>query len=160
MEEGYQKQKAQLDLNYDRLISENKERERQMLEALADKMVLQWENKHPKAKNSEKQAYRSSLLSEDSDTRLTRQDLTTEQRAQLESYEKIAADTRVKGNKEALNTMLQDSLTYEQQRGKIAEEYQNKIEALYEHDKDGKRVKDETEMTSGTRVSLRGTSMS
>lgn len=143
MEEGYQKQKAQLDLNYDRLISENKERERQMLEALADKMVLQWENKHPKAKNSEKQAYRSSLLSEDSDSRLTRQDLTTEQRAQLESYDKIAADTRVKGNKEALNTMLQDSLTYEQQRVKIAEEYQNKIEALYEHDKDGKRVKDE-----------------
>ena len=65
------------------------------------------------------------------------------QKAQLEAYEKIAADTRVKGNKEALNTMLQDSLTYEQQRVKIAEEYQNKIEALYEHDKDGKRVKDE-----------------
>lgn len=143
MEEGYQKQKAQLDLNYDRLIAENKDRERQMLEALADKMVLQWENKHPKAKNSEKQAYRNSLLDEDSDSRLTRQDLTTDQRAQLESYEKIAADTRVKGNKEALNTMLQDSLTYEQQREKIAEEYQKKIENLYQHDKDGNRLKDE-----------------
>ena len=143
MEEGYQKQKAQLDLNYVRLMAENEERERQMLEALADKMVLQWENKHPKAKNSEKQAYRDTLLNEDSDTRLTRQDLTTDQRAQLESYEKIAADTRIKGNKEALNTMLQDSLTYEQQREKIAEEYQKKIENLYQHDKDGNRLKDE-----------------
>lgn len=143
MEEGYQKQKAQLDLNYDRLIAENKERERQMLEALADKMVLQWENKHPKARNSEKQAYRNSLLDENSDTRLTRQDLTTDQRAQLEAYENIATENRIKGNKEALNTMLQDSLTYEQQREKIAEEYQKKIENLYQHDKDGNRLKDE-----------------
>lgn len=143
MEEGYQKQKAQLDLNYDRLMAENEERERQMLEALADKMVLQWENKHPKAKNSEKQAYRDTLLNEDSDTRLTRQDLTTDQRAQLEAYENIATENRIKGNKEALNTMLQDSLTYEQQREKIAEEYQKKIENLYQHDKDGNRLKDE-----------------
>lgn len=143
MEEGYQKQKAQLDLNYDRLMAENEDRERQMLEALADKMVLQWENKHPKAKNSEKQAYRDTLLNEDSDTRLTRQDLTTDQRAQLEAYENIATENRIKGNKEALNTMLQDSLTYEQQREKIAEEYQKKIENLYQHDKDGNRLKDE-----------------
>lgn len=143
LEEGYQKQKAQLDLNYDRLMAENKDREREMLEALADKMVLQWENQHPKAKESEKQNYRNSLLDKDSSTRLTRSDLTEEQRAQLASYEEVAQQARVKGNKEALNTMLQDSMTYEQQRAKIAEDYQKKIEALYEHDKDGKRVKDE-----------------
>lgn len=143
LEEGYQKQKEQLDLNYDRLMAENKERERQMLEALADKMVLQWENKHPKAKNSEKQVYRDTLLNEDSETKLTRQDLTQDQQAQLEAYENIAKETRIKANKEALNTMLQDSLTYEQQRAQIAEDYQKKIENLYQHDTDGNRLKDE-----------------
>ena len=30
--------------------------------------------------------------------------------------------------------MLQDAITYEQKRAQVAEEYQKKIEALYEHD--------------------------
>lgn len=136
MEEGYEKQKAQLDLNYDRLIAENERRQKEMLDALADTKVLEWQNAHPKATKAETVAYRASL-------NLTVADLTQEQRDQLEAYQRLADESRVRGNKEALNAMLQDSLTYEQRRAQIAEEYQKKIEALYEHDENGARVKDE-----------------
>ncbi len=143
MEEGYEKQKAQLDLNYDRLIEENDRREKQMLTALAEKKTLEWQNQNPKAKNSEVAAYKQSLLSDDSPNRLTRSDLSSEQISQLEQYEAIAQQSRIRGNKEALESMLSDCETYEQQRAAKAEEYQKKIEALYEHDEKGNRIKDE-----------------
>ena len=136
MEEGYEKQKAQIQLNYDRLIAENKKREQSMIDALTDEKVLEYQNANPKATKAQTLAYKASL-------NITVSDLTKEQQDQLAAYAKIAEETKVKGNKEALNAMLQDSMTYEQQRAKIAEDYQKKIEALYEHDKDGKRVKDE-----------------
>ena len=142
MDEGFKKQSAQLKLNYDKLIAENESRERQMLEALADKKLLEWENQHPKAKNSEKRAYRDSLLDPESENALTRADLTAGQVKQLEAYEELARQARVRGNKEMLRTMLQDALTYEQQREKTAEEYRKKIENLYQHDEKGNRLKD------------------
>lgn len=142
MDEGFKKQSAQLELNYKKLMAENESRERQMLEALADKKLLEWENQHPKAKNSEKRAYRDSLLDPESENALTRADLMDEQVKHLEDYEKLAEETKVRGNKEMLRTMLQDALTYEQQREKTAEEYQKKIESLYQHDENGNRLKD------------------
>ena len=135
MEEGYEKQKAQLDLNYDRLIAENEKRKNDMLNALADTKVLEWQNAHPKATRAETVAYRASL-------NLTVEDLAPEQQKQLEAYQRLAEESRVRGNKEALNTMLQDAITYEQKRAQVAEEYQKKIEGLYEHDENGARVKD------------------
>ena len=135
MEEGYEKQKAQLDLNYDRLIAENEKRKNDMLNALADTKVLEWQNAHPKATRAETVAYRASL-------NLTVEDLAPEQQKQLEAYQRLAEESRVRGNKETLNTMLQDAITYEQKREQVAEEYQKKIEALYEHDENGARVKD------------------
>lgn len=135
MEDGYEKQKAQLDLNYDRLIAENKKRKNDMFNALADTKVLEWQNAHPKATRAETVAYRASL-------NLTVEDLAPEQQKQLEAYQRLAEESRVRGNKEALNTMLQDAITYEQKREQVAEEYQKKIEALYEHDENGARVKD------------------
>lgn len=137
MEDGYERQRAQIELNYDRLIAENKKREQEMIDALTDAKVLEWQNDNPKATKAETIAYRASL-------NLTVADLTQEQRDQLEAYQRLADESRVRGNKEALNAMLQDSLTYEQRRAQIAEEYQKKIEALYEHDENGARVKDES----------------
>lgn len=136
MDDGYEKQKEQIKLNYDRLIAENKKREQEMIDALADAKVLEWQNEHPKATKAETIAYRASL-------NLTVADLTPEQRDQLEEYQRLADESRVRSNKEALSAMLQDSLTYEQRRAQIAEEYQKKIEALYEHDDKGERLKDE-----------------
>ena len=92
MEEGYEKQKAQLDLNYDRLIAENEKRQKDMLDALADTKVLEWQNAHPKATKAETVAYRASL-------NLTVNDLAPEQRKQLEAYQRIAEESRVRATK-------------------------------------------------------------
>lgn len=133
MQECYEKQKAQIDLNYDRLMAENKKREKDMLDALVDNKVNEWENAHPKATKAQSLEYRASL-------KLTSYDLTSEQQAQLQSYQKLAEETRIHGNKEALNTMLQDVLTYEQQRNKIVEDYEKARQALYEKDEKGNVV--------------------
>lgn len=135
MDDSFEKTMMQLDLNYDRLISENERRTQDMLNALADKKVLEWRNANPKASKEEELAYRASLD-------LSVADLTPEQRDVLKSYEDIAADIRRKGNKDALDAMLADVMTYEQQRLKITEEYEDKRKQLYKTDDKGNYVLD------------------
>ena len=103
-----------------------------MIEDLKDKKVLEWLNQNPKATKEQELEYRASL-------NLTTADLSSEQQAMLKSYEKVAQEIKIKGNKQALDDMLQDVLTYEQQRLKITEEYEKKRESLYETDKDGNK---------------------
>jgi tape measure domain-containing protein len=135
MKDGFTKTQAQLQLNYDRLIAENNSREKEMLKDLADKKVLEWQNKHPKATEKQKDEYRATL-------KLTVADLTPEQQKQLKQYSDLAKEAQIRGNKEALNTMFQDCQTYEQQREKIAEEYAEKRKALYKTDNQGNYVLD------------------
>lgn len=132
LEDGYEKTVQQVQLNYDRLILENTKRAQKMLEDLKDKKVLEWLNQNPKATKEQEVEYRASL-------NLTTADLSLEQQSMLKSYEKVAQEIKVKGNKQALDDMLQDVLTYEQQRTEIAEEYAKKRESLYETDKDGNK---------------------
>ena len=136
LDDSFEKTIAQLNLNYDRLIAENEKRKRDMLDALADKKVLEWRNANPKASKEEELAYRASLD-------LSVADLTPEQRDVLKSYEDIAADIRRKGNKDAFDAMLADVMTYEQQRLKITEEYEEKRKQLYKTDDKGNYVVDE-----------------
>lgn len=136
MDESFEKTTAQLDLNYDKLISENEKRTQDMLNALADKKVLEWRNANPKATKSEEIAYRTSL-------NLSVDDLSPEQQAMIKDYADIAADIRRRGNKEALEAMLADVMTYEQQRLKITEEYEQKRKKLYQTDDKGNYVVDE-----------------
>lgn len=135
MDDSFEKTMMQLDLNYDRLIAENEKRTQDMLNALADKKVLEWRNANPKASKEEELAYKASLD-------LSVADLTPEQRDVLKSYEDIAADIRRKGNKDALDAMLADVMTYEQQRLKITEEYEDKRKQLYKTDDKGNYVLD------------------
>lgn len=132
LEDGYEKTVAQVQLNYDRLIAENEKRAQKMIEDLKDKKVLEWLNQNPKATKEQELEYRASL-------NLTTADLSSEQQAMLKSYEKVAQEIKIKGNKQALDDMLEDVLTYEQQRLKITEEYEKKRESLYETDKDGNK---------------------
>lgn len=132
LEDGYEKTVAQVQLNYDRLIAENDKRAQKMIEDLKDKKVLEWLNQNPKATKEQQLEYRVSL-------NLTTADLSSEQQAMLKSYAEVARQIQGKGNKQALDDMLQDVLTYEQQREQIAEEYAKKRESLYETDKDGNK---------------------
>lgn len=60
---------------------------------------------------------------------LTTADLSSEQQAMLKSYAEVARQIQVKGNKQALDDMMKDILTYEQQRLKITEEYGKNVKA-------------------------------
>lgn len=132
MDDGYEKTVAQVQLNYDRLIAENDKRAQKMIEDLKDKKTLEWLNQNPKATKEQQLEYRASL-------NLTTADLSSEQQAMLKSYAEVARQIQVKGNKQALDDMMKDILTYEQQRLKITEEYGKKRESLYETDKDGNK---------------------
>lgn len=109
-------------MNYDRLIAENDKRAQKMIEDLKDKKVLEWLNQNPKATKEQQLEYRASL-------NLTTADLSSEQQAMLKSYAEVARQIQVKGNKQALDDMMKDILTYEQQRLKITEEYEKNVKA-------------------------------
>lgn len=137
MDDGYEKTVAQVQLNYDRLIAENDKRAQKMIEDLKDKKPLEWLNQNPKATKEQEIEYRASL-------NLTTADLSSEQQAMLRSYAEIARQIQVNGNRAALDDMLKDVLTYEQQRTEIAEEYEKKRKALYQTDEQGNYVLDES----------------
>lgn len=130
MDEGFEKSIAQVQLNYDRLTVQNLEREKKMIEDLKDKKVLEWQNKNPNATEEQKINYRESL-------NLTVNDLSAEQQAILKSYSDLAVQYQIEGNRQALEEILKDVQTYEQQRLKIQEDYADKRKALYVLDAEG-----------------------
>lgn len=131
LKDGLEKTLRQNDLNYDRLIFANKQRRTDMVEALRDKAELEWTNANPKAKDQGKAFDRSAV---------TENDLSEEQKKILMQYAKQAQEIRIQGEKEALEAILSDVLTYEEQRLKIAEEYARKRAALYTEDENGFKV--------------------
>lgn len=122
MQEGVDKELKQNELNYDRLIEANIRRQEDMVEALRDVKELEWENKNPKAKEQGMTFDRSSV---------TADDLSSEQLKILQEYERVANELRVKSNKECIDKILTDIMTYEQKRTEVAEEYEQKRKALY-----------------------------
>lgn len=130
MDEGFEKSIAQVQLNYDRLTVQNLEREKKMIEDLKDKKVLEWQQENPNATEEQKINYRASL-------NLTAKDLSAEQQAILQQYSDLATQYQIRGNRQALEEILKDVQTYEQQRLKIQEDFADKRKALYETDAEG-----------------------
>lgn len=127
MEDGYDKQRQIINSHYDRLTEENAKRERQMLTALADEKVNEWLNSNPKATKAQENAYRQSL-------NLTRGDLSPEQRATLEAYDKIASEIKEKEldslyatSQQGMSDYLKQYGTFQEQKLAIATEYAEKI---------------------------------
>ncbi len=131
MKEGLEKELAQNELNYKRLVEANRQRQDEMVRALADAKELEWENENPKAKEQGLTFDRSTI---------TAADLSDEQQSKIREYARIAEEIRQRANKESLEKMLSDVLTYEQSRQQIKEEYASKREALYTTDGDGNKV--------------------
>lgn len=115
-EESFDKELEQLDINYQRLKRENERREQEMIEALADNKLNQWLNQHPKATKTEQLAYRNSLLDPESATRLTRADLTPEQRNMLSQYDDIANQFEQRGKENLYKNLLKQYQDYETRR--------------------------------------------
>ena len=130
MDEGYEKSIAQVDLNYARLTAENVDRANRMIEELKDKKVLEWLNANPEATKEQQINYRASL-------NLTTADLSKKQRDMLAAYGRVNDQIRIEGNKAALNEMLKDVMTYEQQRQNIERDFAERRNSLYEKDAEG-----------------------
>ena len=144
MKDGIDKELLQNQLNYDKLEEQNKRRLREMFDAVAEQRLREMEDKNPimfKKKNSD------GKLEDDPGKRdealrvirfaLTVDDLSSEQKRQFEEFGNIATSIFERANKESIDKMLGDVLTYEQQRLKITEEYTRKRDALYEKNEDG-----------------------
>lgn len=116
MEEGFDKELEQLDINYKRLLAENKRREEEMIKELADTKLLEWLNLHPKATKTEQLAYRNSLTDPNSATRLTRADLTAGQQGMLQSYDDIANQFELRGKQNLYKRLLAEYQDYETRR--------------------------------------------
>lgn len=143
MAEGVDKELAQNNLNYDRLIEANRRRQEEMVEKLRDTKELEWQNANPNFKETGQTFDRSTV---------TAADLSQQQKDILAEYARIAEEIRQKANKESLDTMLGDVLTYEQARLRITEEYDRKRNGLYEKDTDGNIVTD----SNGNKVLRKG----
>lgn len=131
MNEGLEKELAQNELNYKRLIEANVQRQMEMVERLRDVKELEWQNANPKAKEQGLTFDRSTV---------TAADLSPDQQAIIKEYARIAEDIRQKANKDNLESMLSEVLTYEQSRLKITEEYERKRQSLYTTDAEGNKV--------------------
>nr|DAP01817.1 MAG TPA: tail tape measure protein [Caudoviricetes sp.] len=150
MQDGVDKELAQNELNYQRLENANIQRRNEMLEKIRDIKELEWENANPKAKKEGKTFDRSSIgddyISQANIDNLRAAGNEAEAKQledmlrQLQEYERIAGQIRDKGNREVLEKMLADVLTYQQQREKIEKEYAAKRANLYTTDKDGNKT--------------------
>lgn len=144
MKDGIDKELLQNELNYDRLEEQNTRRLRDMLDNLANERIRQMEDKNPtlfKKKDKdgkwEEDPGKRDEKYREIRAKLTIEDLDPQQKAQIEEFGRIAALSFEQSNKESMNKILQDILTYEQQRTKIAEEYARKRKDLYEKNADG-----------------------
>lgn len=141
MKDGIDKEMMQNELNYDRLIEQNKRRERDLLDGLADERMRIMEDADPtlfKRKNKdgkwEEDPGKRDEMYREIRAKLTIDDLTEEQKKQLQEFGKIASDSFERANKKSLENMLSEVLTYKQQRLKITEEYARKRNSLYEQE--------------------------
>lgn len=150
MDEGVDKELAQNQLNYDRRKEQNKRLEREMLDELAEQRIRQMEDINPyvfKRKNKdgkwEDDPGKRETAKRDVRQVLGAEDLSPEQQKRLKEFDRIALEAREKANRDSLDKMLEDVLTYQQKRLKIEEEYDRKRESLYEKDDKGNFVQDE-----------------
>ncbi len=126
MDDSFDKQKAQIQLNYDKLEQENKERKEAMVKALQENERLEWENGNPNYKQE-------GLVFTPTKTE---KDLSDEQIKMLQSYEQLANAYKEKADgdllkqeTDAMNNYLSLYGDYQQRKLAITELYNQKIAA-------------------------------
>ena len=141
MEDGYEKQKKTIELHYQRLIAENKKRQKQMIDALADNKLNEWLNANPKATKQQQVDYRQSLLDPNSKNHLTLSDLSADQQEILAAYEQIAQeirdreltklnDDRRDSERASMQSYLKEYGDYQEKRLALTQEAEDKIAKL------------------------------
>ena len=125
LEDGYEKERQQIELNYERLLYENKKRSDAMVEAIKENKMREWKVANPKATKEQENAYRDKL-----DLNVTKKDLDPSQRAMLTQYEGVADKTKVKAAQDLYTRTIEGFQDYETRRAKIAEEGAKKREEI------------------------------
>ena len=123
LEDGYEKERQQIELNYKRLLHENKKRSDEMVEAIKENKMREWKIANPKATKEKENAYRDKLD-------VTEKDFDPSQRAMLAQYESVAEKTKVKAMQDLYTRSIEGFQDYDTRRAKIAEEGAKKREEI------------------------------
>lgn len=123
LEDGYEKEHQQIELNYERLLYENKKRSDAMVEAIKENKMREWKIANPKATKEKENAYRDKL-------NVTEKDFDPSQRAMLAQYESVAEKTKVKAMQDLYTRSIEGFQDYDTRRTKIAEEGAKKREEI------------------------------
>lgn len=123
LEDGYEKESQQIELNYKRLLHENKKRSDEMVEAIKENKMREWKIANPKATKEKENAYRDKL-------NVTEKDFDPSQRAMLAQYESVAEKTKVKAVQDLYTRSIEGFQDYDTRRAKIAEEGAKKREEI------------------------------
>ena len=123
LEDGYEKERQQIELNYERLLYENKKRSDAMVEAIKENKMREWKIANPKATKEKENAYRDKL-------NVTEKDLDPSQRAMLAQYESVAEKTKVKAMQDLYTRSIEGFQDYDTRRAKIEEEGAKKREDI------------------------------
>lgn len=126
LEDGYEKERQQIELNYERLLFENKKRSDAMVEAIKENKMREWKIANPKATKEKENAYRDKL-------NVTEKDFDPSQRAMLTQYESVADDTRVKASGDLYKRAIAEFQDYDTRRSEIAKEGEQKRASIEEY---------------------------
>ena len=123
LEDGYEKERQQIELNYERLLYENKKRSDAMVEAIKENKMREWKVANPKATKEQENAYRDKL-------NVTEKDFEPSQRLMLAQYQDIADKTKVKAMQDLYTRSIEGLQDYDTRRAKIEEEGAKKREDI------------------------------
>lgn len=123
LEDGYEKERQQIELNYERLLYENKKRSDAMVEALKENKMREWKVANPKATKEQENAHRDKLD-------VTEKDLDPSQKAMLAQYESVVEKTKVKAMQDLYTRSIEGLQDYDTRRAKIEEEGAKKREDI------------------------------
>lgn len=136
MEEGSAKEKAQIDLNYKKLVFANQQRSADMVRALQEAEKLAWENEHPDYKN-EGLVFKPTK---------TEKDLSSEQVKTLEAYTEVANLYREKAESNLLKSLEVKYQDYTDQRLAIEKKFNDDLAVLAAAKKKAQQKGDDTEV--------------
>lgn len=120
-DEGFLKEQAQIELNYKKAQADNARRANEYVKAAQQAERLAWEKEHPDYKD------KGEVFTP---TTKTRDDLSPENKAILESYDKAASDAKTAGEKNLAKSLLETYQDYTDQRLAIEKKFNDDIEAL------------------------------
>lgn len=120
LKEGFEKEKEQIDLNYDRLIEANRLRQEQWVKELQEKEREEWINKNPDYKKEGKVFTPTSTVA----------DLSAGQQNQLKEYTNVANEYQKTANDKLLKDLFDKYKNYEQRRTDINKKYDAERKAI------------------------------